>query len=160
MFLLNLKWFMQTLLERGNKMGEYAGLDIKTPFCDHRIVEYAYNMPWEIKSYGGREKGIIRKAMKGILPDAIVLRKKSPYPKTYNPSYTKAVCLKVEEILKNKKSLISSILDYDNVVNLMEKSDDLNVAPWYGQLMRIPQLMAYIIQLDCWIKKFKIEMDI
>lgn len=160
MFLLNLKWFMQTLLERGNKMGEYAGLDIKTPFCDHRIVEYAYNMPWEIKSYGGREKGIIRKAMKGILPDAIVLRKKSPYPKTYNPSYTKAVCLKVEEILKNKKSLISSILDYDNVINLMEKSDDLNVTPWYGQLMRIPQLMAYIIQLDCWIKKFKIEIDI
>ena len=103
MFLLNLKWFMQTLLERGNKMGEYAGLDIKTPFCDHRIVEYAYNMPWEIKSYGGREKGIIRKAMKGILPDAIVLRKKSPYPKTYNPSSTKAVCLKVKEILKNKE---------------------------------------------------------
>lgn len=160
MFVLNLKWFMQTLLERGNKMGEYAGIDIKTPFCDYRIVEYAYNMPWEIKSFGGREKGIIRKAMKGILPDEIVLRKKSPFPKTYSPSYTKAVCLKVKEILKNKNSVLSSILDYNNILSLMEKSSDLNIAPWYGQLMRVPQMMAYIIQLDCWIKKFSIEIDI
>lgn len=163
MFMLNLKWFMQTLLERGSKMGEYTGLDIRTPFCDYRLVEYAYNMPWEIKAFSGREKGIIRKAMKGILPDEIILRKKSPYPKTYSPSYAKAVCIKVKEILKNKDSALSSILNYENILDLIEKSDGSSADidnPWYGQLMKTPQLMAYIIQLDCWLKKYKIEINI
>ena len=60
------------LLDRKDRMSMYNGLEVRVPFCDYRIVEYAYNMPWEIKNYQGREKGILREAMKGILPNQIV----------------------------------------------------------------------------------------
>ena len=157
MFILNIKWFMQTLLDRKDRMSMYNGLEVRVPFCDYRIVEYAFNMPWEIKALNGREKGVLREAMKGILPYEIIYRKKSPYPKTHNPVYMKAVSDKVKTILQDKTSVLSSILDYNKVVDLIENGEKVN-ENWYGQLMRVPQIMAYIIQIDCWMKKYKIDL--
>lgn len=157
MFILNIKWFMQTLLDRKDRMSMYNGLEVRVPFCDYRIVEYAFNMPWEIKALNGREKGVLREAMKGILPYEIIYRKKSPYPKTHNPLYMKAVSDKVKTILQDKTSVLSSILDYNKVVDLIENEEKVN-ENWYGQLMRVPQIMAYIIQIDCWMKKYKIDL--
>jgi len=158
MFTLNFMWFMQTLLLRGECMSTYSNLELRVPFCDYRIVEYAYNMPWEIKALKGREKGILRQAMKGILPNEIILRKKSPYPKTHNPVYMTAVCEKVKEILKDKTSILSDILDFDNISSLMKIKNQNSIEPWYGQLMKVPQIMAYIIQVDCFFKYFKIKI--
>lgn len=157
MFILNIKWFMQTLLDRKDRMSMYNGLEVRVPFCDYRIVEYAFNMPWEIKALNGREKGVLREAMKGILPYEIIYRKKSPYPKTHNPVYMKAVSDKVKTILQDKTSVLSPILDYNKVVDLIENEEKVN-ENWYGQLMRVPQIMAYIIQIDCWMKKYKIDL--
>lgn len=148
---------MQTLLDRKDRMSMYNGLEVRVPFCDYRIVEYAFNMPWEIKALNGREKGVLREAMKGILPYEIIYRKKSPYPKTHNPVYMKAVSDKVKTILQDKTSVLSSILDYNKVVDLIENEEKVN-ENWYGQLMRVPQIMAYIIQIDCWMKKYKIDL--
>lgn len=157
MFMLNVKWFMQTLLDRKDRMSMYNGLEVRVPFCDYRIVEYAYNMPWEIKNYQGREKGILREAMKGILPNQIVFRKKSPYPKTHNPVYMKLVSKKVNEILKNESSLLSQILNHDGVHEVMKHPEEIS-SPWYGQLMGAAQIMAYIIQLDFWLNKYGIDI--
>ena len=87
MFVLNLNWFMQTLLARKDNMSMASSLEVRVPFCDYRLVEYAYNMPWNIKALDGREKGILRKAFENDLPKEIAWRKKSPYPKTHNPAY-------------------------------------------------------------------------
>lgn len=157
MFMLNIHWFMQTLLDRKDRMSMYSGLEVRVPLCDYRLVEYAYNMPWEIKSLNGREKGILREAMKGILPNSIVFRKKSPYPKTFNPLYMKAVSDKVKSILKDKSSPLSSMLNHQEVLDLIENENKINT-PFYGQLMRVPQIMAYIIQIDCFLRKYKIEI--
>ena len=84
---LNFKWFMQTLLDRKDRMSMYSGLEVRVPFCDYRIAEYLYSVPWEFKDWGGQEKGLLREAMRGVLPDEVLWRRKSPYPKTWNPSY-------------------------------------------------------------------------
>ena len=73
----------------------YHGLEVRVPFCDHRIAEYMYSVPWEMKEYKGMEKGLLRHAVEGLLPDEIRLRKKSPYPKTHNPQYTSIVSGKI-----------------------------------------------------------------
>lgn len=159
MFMLNVNWFMQTLLDRKDRMSMYNGLEVRVPFCDYRIVEYAYNMPWEIKACQGREKGILREAMKGILPNSIVFRKKSPYPKTHNPVYMELVSKKVRAILQNENSVTSQILDHKEVYEIMENPEKLS-SPWYGQLMGAAQIMAYIIQLDFWLTKYNISADI
>ena len=157
MFMLNINWFMQTLLDRKDRMSMYNGLEVRVPFCDYRIVEYAFNMPWEIKAYKGREKGILREAMKGILPDSIVFRKKSPYPKTHNPIYMEKVSKKVDEIMKDSSNILSKILNHDEVYNIMQHPDKIS-SPWYGQLMNAAQIMAYIVQIDCWFKNYKIDI--
>ncbi|MHB8158449.1 MAG: asparagine synthase (glutamine-hydrolyzing), partial [Desulfocucumaceae bacterium] len=91
MFYLNITRFMPTLLDRKDRMSMAVGLEVRVPFCDHRLVEYAWNIPWWMKSYGLREKGILRRALEGILPGDVLERRKSPYPKTHNPLYLETV---------------------------------------------------------------------
>ncbi|MBQ7133427.1 MAG: asparagine synthase (glutamine-hydrolyzing) [Ruminococcus sp.] len=158
MFMLNFNWFMQCLLERKDRCSMYSGLEVRVPFCDYRLVEYAYNMPWQLKAYGGREKGIIRKAFENILPYDICYRKKSPYPKTHNPEYMELCSDKVKNILEKKGTVLSSLLDKDSVMNIMNNPDKIS-SPWYGQLMRAPQIMAYIIELDYWFENYGVVIE-
>lgn len=156
MFFLNFYWFMQCLLERKDRCSMYSGLEVRVPFCDHRIVEYAYNMPWKLKAWGGREKGIVRRAFEDILPEEIAWRKKSPYPKTHNPVYFKACTERVRLILQ-KKSPLTELLDHKAVEEIIEHPESVT-EPWYGQLMQAPQILAYIIELDHWFEKYKVEI--
>ena len=93
----------------------YSGLEVRVPFCDHRIVEYAYNMPWAFKALDGREKGIVRKAFEHELPEAIVWRKKSPYPKTFHPVYTKLCADYVRRIFADSESTASQPVSYTHL---------------------------------------------
>ena len=158
MFVLNFYYFMQCLLDRKDRMSMYSGLEVRVPFCDYRIVEYAYNMPWEMKAYDGREKGIVRKAFEDILPESICWRKKSPYLKTHNPVYMKIVSNKVLEILNKKDSVFGQLLNREGILDIMEHPDEIET-PWYGQLMRAPQIMAYIIEMEYWFRKYNVEID-
>lgn len=157
MFMLNLRWFMATLLDRKDRMSMYSGLEVRVPFCDHRIVEYAYNMPWELKAYEGREKGIVRKAFENDLPEEIVWRKKSPYPKTFSPLYTELVSSYVRQIIQDEHSYIPKIFNIEAIEQLLLDPNNMS-EPWYGQLMRGPQVFAYIIQLDRWFKKYHVSI--
>lgn len=135
----------------------YSGLEVRVPFCDHRIVEYAYNMPWELKAWEGREKGIVRQAFADVLPEEIVWRKKSPYPKTFSPVYTQLASSYVRRIMADEHSLVPKLFRADAIAALLEQPDQMP-EPWYGQLMRGPQVFAYLIQLDRWFKKYRIEL--
>ena len=157
MFVLNLDWFMATLLDRKDRMSMYSGLEVRVPFCDHRIVEYAYNMPWDFKSLEGREKGIMRRAFADELPKEIVYRKKSPYPKTFHPVYTRLCADYVRRIFEDNTSVAASLFDRNAVQKLMQRPESL-AEPWFGQLMRTPQIFAYIIQLDRWFRHYHVKI--
>lgn len=157
MFVANFKWFMQTLLDRKDRMSMYNGLEVRVPFCDYRIAEYAFNMPWSIKALGGREKGIVREAFKNLLPAEIVERKKSPYPKTFNPIYMEHAKKAVMKIL-DEKSPLQEMLNRKNIELIMNNPEDIS-EPWYGQLMRAPQMLAYIYQISVWIDKYNVQFE-
>ena len=157
MFVLNLDWFMATLLDRKDRMSMYSGLEVRVPFCDHRIVEYAYNMPWDFKSLEGREKGIVRRAFVDELPKEIVYRKKSPYPKTFHPVYTRLCADYVRRIFEDNTSVTAFLFDRNAVQKLMQRPESLT-EPWFGQLMRTPQIFAYIIQLDRWFRHYHVKI--
>ena len=135
----------------------YSGLEVRVPFCDHRIVEYAYNMPWDIKAMDGREKGVVRRAFAHELPEIIVQRKKSPYPKTFHPEYTRLCADYVRRIFDDRDAVVSALFDRAAVEDLMAHPDSLP-EPWFGQLMRAPQIFAYIIQLDRWFRHFRVRL--
>ena len=157
---LTINWFMQTLLERGDRMGMYSGLEIRVPFCDYRLAEYMWNVPWEIKALNGREKGLLRYVCKDILPEEIVNRKKSPYPKTHNPTYLARVKSMLSEIMSNPNAPINSLLNRQYILEILETDGKAFSRPWFGQLMTGPQLIAYLCQVNMWLEKYNpiIEM--
>ncbi|OPJ61660.1 asparagine synthase (glutamine-hydrolyzing) [Clostridium oryzae] len=158
MFFLNIKWFMTTLLTRKDRMSMANSLEVRVPFADYRIVEYAYNIPGELKLYGGREKGLLRKAFTGILPDDILWRKKSPYPKTFSPEYTKDVVTSMNNILKDKTSPILELINREKVQDIVDTAGKSFGKPWFGQLMTGPQMIAYLIQIDTWLRKYNVNI--
>ncbi len=156
---LNLNWFMYTLGARSERIGMNCGLEIRMPFCDHNLVEYVWNIPWQFKAYNEREKGLLRMVFDGTLPEEVLWRKKNPFPKTHNPEYEDMVSQRVVEILSDKNSLVHDIINESYIFDLMSKPSDYG-KPWFGQLMATPQLYAYIIQLDFWLKKYKIKISL
>ncbi|MDO5155306.1 MAG: asparagine synthase (glutamine-hydrolyzing) [Eubacteriales bacterium] len=154
---LNLKWFMQTLLDRMDRTSMRSGLEARVPFADHRIIEYVWNVPWEMKCKNGVVKGLLRAAGEKHLPYDVLYRKKSPYPKTYDPAYEKLLRDNMRQLMEDGTDPICQLLDRKKVMTFMESPTDYG-KPFYGQLMAGPQLLAYMIQVNYWLKKYKIEI--
>lgn len=160
LFYLNIKWFMITLLNRKDRMSMANSIEVRVPFADYRLVEYAFNIPSDIKFCDNKEKGILRRALKGILPDEILQRKKSPYPKTHNTDYTRLVQKDMMDVLNDKNSPILPLLDEYEIRRLVESGGKSYQKPWFGQLMTGPQLIAYLIQVNFWLKEYKIQIQL
>ena len=152
---LNFRWFMQTLLDRKDRMSMWSGLEVRVPFCDYRIAEYLYGVPWEWKDWRGKEKGLLRRAMEGILPDEVLWRKKSPYPKTFDPLFEKLVRDRLEALMNEKDAPLFSLVNPGAVRSVMDSDHPW---PWYGQLMRRPQTMAYLLQIDFWLRHYRVDI--
>lgn len=155
---LNITRFMPTLLDRKDRMSMAVGLEVRVPYCDHRLVEYVWNIPWEIKTAGDREKGILRQALKGVLPDDVLFRKKSPYPKTHNPNYMTAVRTQLREILHDPSSPLLPFVNVKQLKEMTKPDGSTSDFPWFGQLMTTPQLFAFLIQTDYWLRTYKIAV--
>lgn len=156
MFRLNFDWFMQTLLARKDTMSMACSLEMRVPFADERIVEYAYNLPWELKSLDGREKGILRAAFEDILTPEVAWRKKSPYPKTLHPAYFRRVMELFHQRMERPNGMLPQLVNRESLDLLAANPDELT-EPWYGQLMRTPQIFAWLVMLDAWIEKFHVD---
>ncbi len=152
---LNFQWFMQTLLDRKDRMSMYTGLEVRVPFCDYRIAEYLYGVPWHMKDLEGAEKGLLRRAMEGWLPREVLWRKKSPYPKTFHPEYAARLRLRLDALLRQKDAAIFTIVDPQALQVLCGEDQPW---PWYGQLMATPQTMAYFLQLDFWLRHYGVDI--
>lgn len=157
---LTLNWFMQTLLDRSDRMAMYNGFELRVPFCDYRLAEYVWNIPWEMKALKGREKGLLRYVCKDFLPDEIVDRKKSPYPKTHNPTYLSKVKVMLSNIMEKSDAPINSLLNCDYILSILESNGEAFSRPWFGQLMTGPQLMAYLCQVNMWLEKYQPKIEI
>ena len=108
---LNMNWFMQTLLDRKDRMSMFCGLEVRVPFCDYRIAEYLYSVPWDYKYHLNREKGLLRLAMEDYLPEQVLFRKKSPYPKTWDPGYQDKIGQMLRDLLAEKDAALFAIVD-------------------------------------------------
>ena len=158
LFYLNITRFMPTLLDRKDRMSMAVGLEVRVPFCDHRLVEYVWNIPWEMKNHGNMAKGILRKALTGLLPDDVLYRRKSPFPKTHHPAYLAAVRERILAILDDPNSPILSIINKEAVRNFALSDVSSFDKPFFGQLMRGPQYLAHLIQMDAWLKNYHIKL--
>lgn len=158
MFYLNLTRWMPTLLDRKDRMSMAAGLEVRVPFCDHHLVEYVWNVPWSMKNYNNREKGLLRHALKGILPEEIIERKKSPYPKTHHPQYLQAMRQQIAELIEDSQAPLFNFIDREKIRAFVAQDLTKVHFPWFGQLMNVPALLAYWIQINQWMIEYKVSL--
>ena len=136
-------------------MAMYNGLELRVPFCDYRLAQYVWNIPWEIKALNGREKGLLRYVSRKFLPSEIVNRKKSPYPKTHNPTYLAKVKKMLTEIMADSRAPINYLLNREYILDILNTDGKAFSRPWFGQLMTGPQLMAYLCQVNMWLERYQ-----
>ncbi|WP_345789024.1 asparagine synthase (glutamine-hydrolyzing) [Salsuginibacillus halophilus] len=158
LFYVNAHWFMATLLERKDRMTMKRSLEVRVPFADHELAEYVWNIPWSLKFEGNVEKAVLRHALKGVLPEQVLWRKKSPYPKTHHPDYTKAVQALVTNILHDKDAPIHELIHRNTLQTIVSKAAANTTEPFFGQLMAGPQLLAYMYQLNEWMKAYDVKL--
>ena len=132
------------------------GLEVRVPFCDYRLVEYAYNIPTKFKNYRDREKGLVRHAMEGLLPEHVLWRKKSPYPKTHNPNYLELLSGRLSSLLKSGDCRLTEIVNADALQKLLDTDGGSFTKNWYGQLMTVPQIFAYFLQIEAWMRRYDV----
>lgn len=159
MMYINMEWFMQTLLTRCDSQTMRSSIEVRVPFASTKIFEYLYNIPYSYMFYNNEEKGILRKAFEKDLPESITHRKKNPYPKTHHPLYTKLIVEKLKESLKDSSNILYQLFDKEALMKLIETKGESFKAPWFGQLMMGPQLLAYLYQIALWGKIYKIKID-
>ena len=152
------EYFMSNLQERALRMCAGAGVRVLTPLCDDRLAQYVYNVPWDMKFMDGQEKGLFRAAVKDLLPEKLLRRTKSPYPKTCSPEFTRLMRQMILRLAQDADMPLFRIVDRRRVVELAE--GDLNPAdtPWYGQLMAGPQLLGYLWQVNRWMRERNIQV--
>jgi asparagine synthase (glutamine-hydrolysing) len=143
---LNLTRFMPTLLDRKDRMSMAVGLEVRVPFCDHRLVEYVFNVPWRIKSFDGREKSLLRAATADLLPSSILQRVKAPYPATQDPAYEMALRLELADVAADPASPVTRLLAPEKVAKLVNRPlgefsmpydrGSLELALWFDRWLR------------------------
>ena len=154
------RYFMSNLQERALCMCEKSMVNVYTPFCDERLAAYVWNTPRNIKFLGGEVKGLLRAAVKDLLPERLLRRRKSPYPKVYSVDYTADVKLMMLEMLSDSASPILKVIDERAVRAMTAEKLPANGLPWFGQLMSGPQMLAYLWQVNEWMRTRRVELII
>ncbi len=156
---LNIRFFMQTLLNRMDRTSMHSGLEARVPFADRALVDYVFNIPWEMKAKDGVVKNVLRQAARSLLPDEILFRKKSPYPKTYHPYYEQLLSKRLKDVLSRPDCPLLPLLNMPSVMQFLECPKDYG-SPWYGQLMAGPQMIAYLLQVEYFLRKYNVNIII
>lgn len=151
---LNLTRFVQTLLDRKDRMSMAVGLEVRVPFCDHRLVEYAFNIPWEMKAFDGREKSVLRAATRDLLPESISDRIKSPYPSTQDPAYEQGLRTSLAEIMASADAPVRQLLDTARVKQTLDRPIGQTSAMYDRMGMELA------VGLDTWLVEQDVHLDL
>ncbi|RAG84978.1 asparagine synthase (glutamine-hydrolyzing) [Streptacidiphilus pinicola] len=147
---LHLTRFVQFLLDRKDRASMATGLEVRVPFCDHRLVEYVFNAPWAMKTFDGREKSLLRAAARDVLPDVVAERVKSPYPSTQDPAYAETLRGDLRALLADTDAPARDLLD------LGATADTVSHAP--GPELR--NSAEVVLALDTWLRSYDVTLDI
>jgi asparagine synthase (glutamine-hydrolysing) len=156
---LTMRYFMQTLVDRTDRAASLNSMDIRVPFADFALAEYLFSVPYEMKTKDGEVKHLLREFAKGLLPEDVRTRQKSPYPKTYDPGYEALLAKALLAVVSDPGSPILAFADPKKIAAFCQNPKDYG-SPWYGQLMAGPQLMAYYLQINYWLEHYHVEIDL
>ncbi|AEW96641.1 MULTISPECIES: asparagine synthase (glutamine-hydrolyzing) [Streptomycetaceae] len=151
---LNITRFLPMLLDRKDRMSMAVGLEVRVPFCDHRLVSYVYNAPWAMKTFDGREKSLLRAATEQWLPPSIVRRRKAPYPSTQDTGYDLAVNRELARIAADPASPAAPLLDRAALRAFLDRP----LTGPYSMMQRSVHTETPV-RLDAWLGEYGVRLD-
>lgn len=159
MFYINFARWLPMMLDRKDRASMAEGLEVRVPFCDHRIVDYLWNVPWSMKNAGGIEKGLLRHAMQGILPEEVLWRPKCPFPTTHNPQYLRTVKQLLIDRLRRPASPLRPLLDMHALERILDAPENAaRQRHWFGMYAKDAQFLAYLYQIDLWMTEYRVSL--
>ncbi|GLX08590.1 asparagine synthase (glutamine-hydrolyzing) [Microbispora sp. NBRC 16548] len=150
---LHLTRFVQILLDRKDRMSMAVGLEVRVPFCDHRLVEYVFNAPWAMKTFDGHEKSLLRAATADVLPRSVVERRKVPYPSTQDPAYERALRAEVTRVLAGDPA-IGCLVDAGKVRTMLDQP--MGAVSLQGARTSLEG----ILQMNAWLGAYDVRLAI
>jgi asparagine synthase (glutamine-hydrolysing) len=141
---LHLTRFVRILLDRKDRMSMAVGLEVRVPFCDHRLVDYVYNTPWSLKTFDGREKSLLRGAARDVLPESVVQRVKSPYPSTSDPQYGAEIQRQAKDLLGSDNDALFGLIDRAALEQLTELDSHTLPSGARNKMERVLDLAMWI----------------
>ncbi|KUO20134.1 asparagine synthetase B [Streptomyces dysideae] len=150
------RW-LETLLSHDESLGSAVGLGTRMPFCDWRLVNYAYNVPWSLKSFDGREKSLLRAAVADLLPDDVVNRAKSPYPVTQDPAYGRALCERMATLLADPTAPAAPLADTSGIQSLIDDPSvlDSGMRAWVARAN-----VEMLLGLNDWLRGYGVRVEL
>lgn len=148
---LNLTRFVCILLDRKDRMSMANGLEVRVPFCDHRLVQYVFNTPWAMKSFDGREKSLLRAAVRDVLPDAVADRVKSPYPVTADPTYPAVLRAELAHLAARRESPALDLLDRRRLADALAPDTDPHT---------VRLAVDFALDLDAWLTDYQVTLEL
>ena len=136
-----------------DRCGAVSGLEGRVPIADHRVLEYVWNIPWPLKCKDGVVKYMLRAAGRGWLPDSVLWRAKSPFPKTYDPAYEALLAERMRALLASPNEPLHDYVDKAKAEAFLKAPADYG-KPWYGQLMAAPQRVGWFLQFNGWLREY------
>ncbi|GAE39084.1 asparagine synthetase B family protein, partial [Bacillus mycoides] len=152
MFYLFLTRFLPFLLDRKDRMSMAVGFEVRVPFCDYRLVEYLWNVPFNIKSIDNIEKGILRRALKPALPDDVRNRRKSAYPTSQDPHYLQTIRNLTLDMCSNKNNPVFSLINHSILLAIADQSNK-EITNFEAR-----SAMEYMLQVNEWLKTYHIHI--
>lgn len=130
-----------------------VGLEVRVPFCDHRLMDYVFNVPWAMKSFDGREKSLLRAAARDVLPTSILERTKTPFPATQDIRYESALRAELREVLADPDAPVLPLLNRTRVDRVLNRElDDVSLPHDRGGL-------EMALWLNRWLNSYEITVD-
>ncbi|MEU6981071.1 MULTISPECIES: asparagine synthase (glutamine-hydrolyzing) [unclassified Streptomyces] len=152
---LALTRWLPPLLDRVDRVSMAVGLEVRVPFCDHRLVEYAWNIPWQMKSLGGSPKGVLREAVRDLLPAQVVDRPKSGYPSTPAVRYTEVLTARVRDLLDDSAAPVFDLVDRELVRAALRDGRPL---PSPRTAPNPVGGLDHLLQVDEWLRAYKVAL--
>jgi asparagine synthase (glutamine-hydrolysing) len=151
---MHLTRWLPILLDRKDRMSMAVGLEVRVPFCDHRLVEYVFNTPWSMKTFDGREKSLLRAAAHGLVPDSILQRRKNPYPATQDPAYEQALRSELAKVLTDRSSAVKTLFNENALRGLLDKP--LNGTSLPSDRGQIDHALTF----NAWVQEYDVSLGV